>query len=92
MKLRKSLRVAGFGERGLRVEGFLPGSVVKNLPANARDAGHVGSIPGWGGSPGGENGSPLQYSCLRNPMDKGAWQAKVHGVARIRHTWAHIHS
>ena len=49
--------------------GFLGGSVVQNLPANAGD---VGSIPGWGRSPGEGNGNPLQYSCLENPMDRGA--------------------
>ena len=42
----------------------------------------VGSIPGSGRSPGGGNGNPLQYSCLENPMDRGAWQATVHGVAK----------
>ena len=55
------------------------GSVVKNLPANAGD---LGSIPGWGRSPGEGNGNPLQYSCLENPMDRGALQAIVHGVAK----------
>ena len=55
--------------------------MVKNLPANAREAGDVGSIPGSGRSPGGENESPLHYSCLENPMDRGVWQAIVHGVA-----------
>ena len=53
--------------------------MVKNLPANAGDA---GSIPGSGKSPGEGNENPLQYSCLRNPMDRGAWQATVQGVAR----------
>ena len=48
--------------------------VVKNLPASAGDIRDVGSIPGWGRSPGGGHGNPLQYSCLENPMDKGAWQ------------------
>ena len=57
------------------------GSVVKNLPANAGDA---GSIPGSGRSPGGGNGNPLQYSCLENSMDRGAWQATVHGVTKSR--------
>ena len=52
--------------------------MVKNLPANTGD---VGSIPGSGGSSGGGNGNCLQYSCLENPMDKGAWQATVYGVA-----------
>ena len=55
--------------------------MVKNLPANAGNAGEVGSIPGLGGSPGEGNGNPLQYSCLENFMDKGSWQAIVHGVA-----------
>ena len=58
--------------------GFLGGSVVKNLPANSGD---VGSIPGSGRSHGDGNGNPLQYSCLKNPMDRGAWRARVHGVA-----------
>jgi len=57
--------------------GFPGGSVVKNLLINAGD---MGSIPGLGRSPGGGNGNPLQYSCLGNPMDRGAWQATVHGV------------
>ena len=53
------------------------GSVVKNLPASAGD---VGLITGSGRSPGGGNDNPLQYSCLGNPIDRGAWQATVHGV------------
>ena len=53
--------------------------VVKHLPANAGDA---GSIPGSGRSPGEGNGNPLQYSCLENPMDRGAWRATVHGVSK----------
>ena len=59
--------------------GFPGGSVVKNLLANAGDA---GSIPGSGRSPGEGNGNPLQYSCLGNPMDRGAWRATDHGVAK----------
>ena len=51
--------------------------VVKNSPANAGDIGDVGLIPGWGRSPGEGNGNPLQYSCLVNPMDRGAWWATV---------------
>ena len=47
--------------------------VVKNLPANAVDLRDAGSIPGLGRSPGGGHGKPLQYSCLENPMDRGAW-------------------
>ena len=57
--------------------GFPGGSVVKNLPASAGDA---GLIPESGRSPGREDGNPLQYSCLGNPMDRGAWQAAVPGV------------
>ena len=53
--------------------------MVKNMPANAGDA---GLIPGSGRSPGEGNGDPLQYSCLENPMDRGAWRATVHGVAK----------
>ena len=58
--------------------------VVKNLPASAQDARDVGSVPGSGGSPGGGHGNPLQYSCLENPMDRGAWLATVHGVGKSR--------
>ena len=49
--------------------------VVKNLPANAGDTRDWSSIPGWGRSPGGEHDNPHQYSCLENPMDRGAWWA-----------------
>ena len=56
--------------------------VVKNLPANAGGARDMGSIPASGRSPGIGNGNPLQYSCLGNPMDRGAWWATVHGVAK----------
>ena len=62
--------------------GFPGGSVVKDPPANAGDTGDLGSIPGPGRSPGEGNGNPLHYSCLENPMDGGAWQATVHGVAK----------
>ena len=51
--------------------------MVKNLPT---DAGEVGSVPGLGRSPGKGNGNQLQYACLGNPMDTGAWRATVHGV------------
>ena len=56
--------------------------VVKNPPANARDVRDTSSIPGSGRSPGREHGNPVWYSCLENPMDRGAWQATVHGVAK----------
>ena len=58
------------------------GSVVKNLPVSAGDP---GSIPELRRSPGEGNGYPLQYSCLENPIDRGAWRAAVHGVAK---NWA----
>ena len=58
--------------------------VVKNLPANEGDLRDQGSIPGWGRFPGEGNGSPLQYSCLENPMDRGAWWATVCGVEKSR--------
>ena len=57
----------------------VPGSSdSKESACNAGDAGDTGLIPGSGRSPGGEYGNPLQYSCLRNPMDRGAWRATVH--------------
>ena len=56
--------------------------VVKNPPASTGDIRDMGSIPGLGRSPGEGNGTPLQYSCLENPMDRGAWWATVHGVAK----------
>ena len=59
--------------------GFPGGSLVKNPPANAGD---MGSIPGSGRSPGRGNGNPLQYSCLGDSMNRGAWQATVHGVTK----------
>ena len=59
---------------------FPDGSVGKESACHAGDTGDVGSIPGLGGSHGEGNGNPLQDSCLENPMDRGAWQATVHGV------------
>ena len=56
--------------------------MIKNPPANAEDTGDVGSIAGAGRSLGVGNGNPVQYSCLGNPMGRGAWQATVHGVAK----------
>ena len=55
------------------------------LPANAGGVRHPGSIPGSGRSPAEGNGSPPQYSCLENPMDRRAWWATVHGVTRVGH-------
>ena len=81
-----------YSKLGLGVErgwtswrGFPGGAVVKNLPANAgdtRDKRDMSSTPGLGRSPGEGNGNPLQYSCPGNPIDRGAWWATVHGIAR----------
>ena len=64
------------------VPGFLPSSVGKESACNTGD---LGLIPGSGRSPGEGNGNPLQYSCLENSMDRGARQARVHGVVRVGH-------
>ena len=61
-------------------EVYVVALVVKNLPANAGDMRDAGLIPGSGRSPGGGQGNTLQYSCLENPTDRGAWWAAVHGV------------
>ena len=66
----------------LLIMGFLHSSVAK---ASACNVGDLGSIPGVGSSPGEGNGYELQYSCLENPIDRGACWARVHGVARVRH-------
>ena len=71
--------------------GFPGGSVVKNLPTNAGYAGDMGSLPGLGRSPGEENGTPLQYSCLENSMDRGAWQAIVRGSCKRLDTTENAH-
>ena len=66
--------------RSTNALGFPGGSEVKNPPAKAGDA---DLLPGLGRSPGEGSGNPFQYSCLENPMDKGDWQATVHGVTRV---------
>ena len=58
--------------------------MVKNPPTNAGDVKDEGLTPGLGRSPGGEHGNPLQYSCLENSMDRGAWRAIVHRVTKSR--------
>ena len=69
------------------------GSALKNRPANAGGAGDSSSIPGPGRSPGEGNGNPLQYSCLENPMDGGAWQAtKVHKRSDTTKATEHAHT
>ena len=76
-------QVWSLGQDDLLKKGFPDGSEVK---VSACNAGDLGSIPGLGRSPGEGNGKPLQYSCLENPMDGGAWWATVHGVSKSR-TW-----
>ena len=71
--------------------------MIKNLPFNAGDTRDMDLVPGLGRSPGEENGNPLQYSCLENPMDRGGWWATVHGVAKSWtglnvHTHTHTHN
>ena len=68
---------------------FLGAQIVKNLPVNAEDTGDLSLIPGLGKSPGEGNDKPLQYSCLDNSMDRGAWWAIVHGVTKSQ-TWLRI--
>ena len=75
--------------------GFPGGSMVKYPPASAGDAGDVGLIPGMERSPEGGNGNPLQYSCLGNPMGRGAWWATVHGIIKSwtqLSNWARTHT
>ena len=76
---------------------FPNGSGVKNLSASEGDARDSVSVPGWGRSPGGGHGNPLQHSCLESPMDRGAWWAAIRGVTKNRtrlstHTHTHIHT
>ena len=66
--------------------------VVKNPPANAGDVRDAGLIPGLGRSPGGGHGKPLQYSCLENSMNRGAWRATVHWVAISRTWFSHLNN
>ena len=66
--------------------------VVKNPPARAGDTRDMGTILGSRRSPGGGNGNPLQYSCLENPMDRGAWQATVHGDHKELDMTEHYHT
>ena len=69
---------------------------IKNLPTNSGDIRDKGSVPGFGRSPGEGNDNPLQYSCLENPMDRGAWRATVHRVAesqtRLKQLGMHTHT
>jgi len=69
----------------LNAWGFPSGSVVKKLPANKGDARDTDLIPGLGKSPGGGHSNSLQYSCLENPMDRGAWRLQSMGSQRVGH-------
>ena len=69
--------------------GFPDGSAGKDSPCNAGDKGDVDSPPGLGKSTGERNGNPVQYSYLKNPMDRGAWWATVHGIAE---NWTRLKS
>ena len=71
-----------YGQSFNVTRGFPGGSVVKNPPTNVGDARDVGLVSGLGRSLEGEYGNPLQYSCLENSMDRGAWWATVHGVTK----------
>ena len=80
LRILKSLKWSTSLSYPLRV-----GCSAKDSACNAEDTGHVDSTRGAGRSPGGRNGNRLQYSCLGNPMEGGAWWATVHGVTNVRH-------
>ena len=74
--------------------GLPDGSAGKESTCNERDTGDLGSFPGSGRYPKGENGNPVQYSCLKNSMDRGAWWATVRAAAKVRHNLSkkqHLH-
>ena len=92
---RTQLKQLSSSSSSIQYLDFQGGTVVKNLPANAGGARDASSIPGSGRSPGSGNGNPLQYSWLENSMDRGAWQAVVHGVANSQtklntHTYIYL--
>ena len=73
--------------------GFPGDVVINNSSVNAADSRDTGSIPASGRSPGAGNGNPLQYSCMKNPMDRGSWQATVQGVTKSQAQLStHIHT
>ena len=81
MRKEKKQKARGKRERYIQLRASQVALVVKNPPVNAGDVRDVGSIPELGRSPGGGKGTPLQYSSLGNPMDRGTWWATVHRVA-----------
>ena len=85
MLYSRFLLVIHFIQSSVYIWAFQVALLVKKPPANAgRDPRDMGSIPGSGRSPEGRNANPRQYSCLENSMDRGAWQATVHGVTKSR--------
>ena len=76
--------MGGMVQTGIGAQEAQVALVVQNLPADAGHVRRVGLVPEYRRSPGGGHGKPLQYSCLENPMDGGAWWAAVHGVAKSR--------
>ena len=84
MKIRKVkiILISRIIENYIIKTGFLDGSVGEESACNAEDTGDMGSVPGSRRVQGGENSNPLQYSCLKNPMDRGAWQATVQRVTK----------
>ena len=81
-----------FAKLSIHLLVFPGGSVVNNLPVNAGDARDSDWTPGWGRSPGGGNSNPLQYSCLKNSMDRGAWWIQCMGLQRVGHGWVSTHT
>ena len=79
MRCTRHIRHAAYGHLGIT-----GGTVVQNPPASVGDTGDAGSIPGSARPSGGGYGTPLLYSCLENPTDRGAWRATVHGVTKSR--------
>ena len=80
--MQENINVCYIYKRLLVTGGFPGGATGKELPANARDTGDADSVPRLGISPGEGNGNPVQYSCLENPMDRGAWRATVRGITK----------
>ena len=84
----QEIPVQFLGQEDLLEKGYVIHSSILGLPCGSDGkeftyhAGDLGLIPGLGRSPGEGNGNPLQYSCLENPLDRGSWRAKVHGVAK----------
>ena len=83
--LSGTLEHFGLGRQSVKFPLWFSG---KESAFNAGVVGDLGAIPGLGRPPGGGHGNPLQYSCLENPMDRGAWWATVHKSQRVRHNWS----